>query len=180
MTKLARTPILVFAACMIFAGMLSAAEQGGKLAVRGPDLTVQEAVRLTLSRSPEVLVAEAQAARAREALRESRSSNQPRLFAGSGLAYNNGFPLSIEGAAPSIFRVSASQPVFSKTNANLIREAEESGKAGQLGTESAAQRTGFKNRVCLLHVVSGRQDPCAPVRKARCGGRTAEANRNAA
>jgi len=144
MTKLARTPILVFAACMILAGMLSAAEQGGSSQSEVRTLTVQEAVRLTLSRSPEVLVAEAQAARAREALRESRSSNQPRLFAGSGLAYNNGFPLSIEGSAPSIFRVSASQPVFSKTNANLIREAEESGKAGQLGTESARNELASK------------------------------------
>ncbi len=144
MNKLARTSILVFAACMILAGMLSAAEQGGSSQSEVRTLTVQEAVRLTLSRSPEVLVAEAQAARAREAVRESRASNQPRLFAGSGLAYNNGFPLSIEGAAPSIFRVSASQPVFSKTNANLIREAEESGKAGQLGTESARNELASK------------------------------------
>jgi outer membrane protein TolC len=137
MTKLAKTPILVFAACMMFAGMLSASEQGGGSQSEFRTLTVQEAVRLTLSRSPEVLVAEAQAARAREALRESRSSNLPRVFIGSGLAYNNGMPLSIEGAAPSIFQVSASQPIFSKTNANLIHEAEQSGKASQLGTESA-------------------------------------------
>ena len=80
MTKLARTPILVFAACMILAGMLSAAEQGGSSQSEVRTLTLQEAVRLTLSRSPEVLVAEAQAARAREALRESRSSNLPRLL----------------------------------------------------------------------------------------------------
>jgi outer membrane protein TolC len=144
MTKLVRTPILVFAACMILVGMISAAEQGGSSLPEVRTMTVQEAVRLTLSRSPEVLVAEAQAARAREALRESRASNLPRLFAGTGLAYNNGFPLSIEGAAPSIFQVSASQPVFSKTNANLIREAEESGKAGQLGTESARNELASK------------------------------------
>jgi outer membrane protein TolC len=144
MTKLVRTPILVFAACMILAGMLSAAEQGGSSQPEVRTMTIQEAVRLTLSRSPEVLVAEAQAARAREALRESRSSNLPRLFAGTGLAYNNGFPLSIEGAAPSIFQVSASKPMFSKTNANLIREAEESGKAGQLGTESARNELASK------------------------------------
>lgn len=132
MTTLARKTILVCAACMISAGMTSASEKG-----EVQTLTVQEAVRLTLARSPEILVAEAQAASAREAVRESRASNRPRVFAGSGLAYNNGFPLSIEGAAPSIFQISASQPIFSKTNANLIREAEESGKAGQFGTEAA-------------------------------------------
>ena len=105
MTRLAKTPFLVFAACMIFAGTLSASEQAGSPQPEARALTVQEAVRLTLSRSPEVLVAEAQAARAREALRESRSANLPRLFAGTGLAYNNGYPLSIEGAAPSIFQL---------------------------------------------------------------------------
>ena len=144
MTKLARTPILVFAACMILAGILSACEQGESSQPEVRALTIQEAVRLTLSRSPEVLIAEAQAARAREALRESRSSNLPQVFTGTGLAYNNGFPLSIEGSAPSIIKVSASQPVFSKTNANLIREAEESGKAGQLGTESARNELASK------------------------------------
>jgi outer membrane protein len=137
MTTLVRTPIFVCAACMIFGGMISASGEDASPQPESRTLTLQETVRLTLSRSPEVLVAEAQAARAREALRESRASNRPRVFMGTGLAYNNGFPLSIEGAAPSIFQVSASQPIFSKTNSNLIRAAEESGKAGQLGTESA-------------------------------------------
>ena len=73
MTRLVRTPFLVFSACMIFAGTLSASEQAGSPQPEARALTVQEAVRLTLSHSPEVLVAEAQAARAREALRESRS-----------------------------------------------------------------------------------------------------------
>ena len=137
MTKQFRTLIHVLFGCMIFAGALSASEQADNQQPEIQTLTVQEAVRLTLSRSPEVLVAEAQAARAREALRESRSVNMPRLYTGTGLAYNNGYPLSMEGAAPSVFQLSASQPVFSKTNNNLIRAAEESGKAGQLGVETA-------------------------------------------
>jgi outer membrane protein len=137
MTTQVRTLIFVCAACILFGRMISASEESANPQPEARALTIQEAVRLTLSRSPEVLIAEAQAARAREALRESRAANRLRVFAGTGLAYNNGFPLSIEGAAPSIFQVSASQPIFSKTNSNLIREAEESGKAGQLGTDSA-------------------------------------------
>jgi len=144
MTKLVRTPFLVFAACMVFAGTLAASEQAESSQPELRALTVQEAVRLTLSRSPEVLVAEAQAARARESLRESRAANLPRFFAGTGLAYNNGFPLSVEGSGPSLFRLSASKSIFSKTNANLIREAEESGKAGQLGVETARNELASK------------------------------------
>jgi outer membrane protein len=100
-------------------------------------LTIQEAVRMALSRSPEMLLAEAQAIRAGEAVRETRSLNRPQVYAGSGLAYNNGMPLSIEGAAPSIFQVRMSQSIFSKKNNNLIREAEEAGKASRLNKESA-------------------------------------------
>jgi outer membrane protein len=100
-------------------------------------LTLQEAVKMALVRSPQVSLAEAQALRAGEAVLESRSLNRPQLFTGTGLAYNNGFPLSIEGSAPSIIQIGASQPILSKKNANLIHEAEESEKASHLGTESA-------------------------------------------
>ncbi len=100
-------------------------------------LTVQQAVQMALERAPEVLLAEAQAARAGEALREIRSLNRPQVVTGTGLAYNNGYPLSMEGAAPSIFQIAASQAVFSKRNRNLIREAEEAGKASRWEKESA-------------------------------------------
>jgi outer membrane protein len=145
MNKLLRILFLVFAACLCGAGVLSASENNGLNP--GPEirtLTVQEVVRMTLSNSPDVLMAEAQSRRAGEALREIRSANRPRVVAGTGLAYNNGMPLSIEGAAPSIFQVSASQPIFSKKNNNLIREAEESGKASRLGTESTRNELASK------------------------------------
>jgi outer membrane protein len=100
-------------------------------------LTIQDAVRLALSQSPDLLLAEAQAEGAAEALRESRSLNRPQVVGGTGLAYNNGFPLSIEGSAPSIFQIGLSKAIFSKKNNNLIREAEEAEKARRLGVESA-------------------------------------------
>jgi len=138
MNKLTRILLLPSAVLLIFAGVLSASTSAGTdSGNESRALTVQEAVRMALSRAPEVLIAEAQAIRSKEALRESRSLNRPRVYAGTGLAYNNGFPLSIEGSAPSIFQVNASQPFLSKRNANLAREAAESDKAGRLGIESA-------------------------------------------
>lgn len=144
MTKPTRTSLSIFAACTFLAATIPASAQGDGTQPAVRALTMQEAVRMTLSRAPEVLLAEAQAARAREALRESRTLNQPRVYAGTGLAYNNGFPLSIEGSAPSIFKVSASQPILSRTNGNLIREAAESAKAGQIGTEAARNELAMK------------------------------------
>jgi outer membrane protein len=100
-------------------------------------LTLQEAIRLCVQRAPEISLAAAQAARAGQALEETRSLNLPQVVTGTGLAYNNGFPLSIEGAAPSIFQIGLSQSIFNKKNKNLILEAEASSKASQLGPETA-------------------------------------------
>lgn len=112
-------------------------------------LTMQDAIRMVLERAPEVSVAVAQAARAGEALRETRSLNLPQVTTGTGLAYNNGFPLSIEGAAPSIFQIGLSQSILSKKNKNLILEAEESSKASQLGPEAA--RNELAARTALVY-----------------------------
>ncbi len=112
-------------------------------------LTLQEAVQIVLARSPEVLLADAQAVRTREAVRETRSLNRPQVSTGTGLAYNNGMPLSIEGAAPSIFQISGSQAIFSKRNSSLIREAEEAGKSSGFGVESV--RNELASRTALVY-----------------------------
>ncbi|MDR0843437.1 MAG: TolC family protein, partial [Acidobacteriota bacterium] len=97
------------------------------------NLTLGEAVRLALEHSPDTRLAEAETRQAAAALRETRGLNLPQAAIGTGAAHNNGFPLSIEGAAPSIFRFEASQPIFSMRNKNLIREAGESAKAARIG-----------------------------------------------
>lgn len=112
-------------------------------------LTLQEAVRMALERAPEVAVARAQEARAGEAVRETRALNLPQIVTGTGLAYNNGFPLSIEGAAPSIIQFGLSQSILSKKNKNLLQEAEENRKASQIGSEAA--RGDLISRTALLY-----------------------------
>jgi outer membrane protein len=144
MMKLSKVLFFIIAACSCCPATLATAHRDPGSQPERRTLTIQEAVQMTLARSPETVLAEAQALRAREALRESRSLNRPQVTAGTGLAYNNGFPLSIEGAAPSLFQVGAVQPIFSKKNANLIREAEESAKAGDLSKETARNELAAK------------------------------------
>lgn len=120
-------------------------------------LTLQEAVQLTLLHSPELQVAEAQAIRSGEAVRESRSANRPQVYAGSGLAYNNGMPLSVEGAAPSVFKVEAYQSIFSKKNNNLIRESEEVGKAAILNKESTKNQLAARTALAYSRLYHARR-----------------------
>ncbi len=142
--------VTVFLAFISLVGMPLAADLAGVgPQTDGRALSLQEAVRLALSKAPEVLLAETQALRARESVREARALNLPQVNTGTGAAYNNGMPLSIEGAAPSIFQVSTSQAIFSKKNSNLIREAEASGRASRLGAESA--RNEIASRTALAY-----------------------------
>jgi outer membrane protein len=149
-----KIPLVLFflatLASFTYVGALPASDSGGPVQNQEiRTLTVQEAVRMTLARSPEVLLAEARADRAREAVRENRSLNLPNVYTGTGLAYNNGYPLSMEGAAPSIFQVSASQPLLSRKYPNLIREAEESNKASRFGVDNA--RNDLASRTALVY-----------------------------
>jgi outer membrane protein len=112
--------------------------QGQEASGAGDRLTLRDAIRLALARGPEVFLAQAQIARAREAVREARSSELPQVTTGTGLAYNNGFPLSIEGAAPSIIQLGISQPLFSKKNRSLVVEAEQGSLATEAGKDVVA------------------------------------------
>ena len=100
-------------------------------------ITLQDLLRRALQRAPEMALARAQADRALQAVRETRSANLPQVVTGTGLAYNNGFPLSIEGSAPSLFQVGVSQSILSRRNKNLILEAEQSSEANRIGPENA-------------------------------------------
>ncbi len=111
------------------AGQVTAPQQGL--------LTLTEVVRMVLDRAPEISLVRVRAERAEEALKETRSLNLPQVNLGAGLAYNNGFPLSIEGAAPTLFQVGVSQSVFSKKNRSLILEAEENRNASRLDADVA-------------------------------------------
>ncbi len=158
MNKLLGTLIFIFAASYGCQKMLPASEQlDPELQPETRILTVQEVVQMVLGHSPEVMMAKAQVMRAGEAVRETRSLNRPQVYTGTGLAYNNGFPLSIEGSAPSIFQVAATQSIFSKKNANLIREAEQSMNASRYGTDSARNDLVLKTALAYYRLHRARQ-----------------------
>jgi outer membrane protein len=122
-----------------------------------PPLAIAEVVRLALAHAPDAALARSQVARAQESLREVRSLNRPQVVIGSGMAYNNGFPLSIEGAAPSIFQVGFTQAIFSKKNSSLIREAEQSLKGGDAGAESARNELAARTAVIYCELSRARK-----------------------
>jgi outer membrane protein TolC len=84
---------------------------------------LKRVVELALSHSTSAAAAEAMAQRAYASYRAARNQYLPTLVVGSGLGYTQGFPLSLEGAAPSIVNTTAQSAVINSALRNFIREA---------------------------------------------------------
>jgi len=142
-------------ACWLLTLSSASAQQDAKPG--GGVLTLKEAVQLTLSRAPEIAISDAQIARSGEVLREVRAAYRPQVSTGSGLAYNNGFPLSIEGAAPSAVQVGVTQSIFSKRNKNLIMEAEEGVRANKIGSGSTRNELAVRTALVYFELHNARK-----------------------
>src|ERR1700745_353880 len=70
-------------------------------------LTLKGAVELALAHSPAAGQAAADEQRALALLHETRDAFIPQLLIGSGLGDSWGYPLSLEGSAPSLFNLTA-------------------------------------------------------------------------
>ncbi len=91
-------------------------------------LTFRQAIELALKNSGQMQAAAAEITRADAAYREVRNQYLPQVVTGSGLGYSIGFPLTLEGSAPSLFNVNSQQTVlnFSVRDFKRATEAEKS------------------------------------------------------
>jgi outer membrane protein TolC len=78
----------------------------------------------------------------------------PRLTVGSGLAYNNGFPLSIEGSAPAAFEAKASAFVFNRPQTYAIAQAKETARGAGFAAGEKNDEIAF--RVASLYIDADR------------------------
>jgi len=99
------------------------------------NLTLSKCAEMALRQSPDIALARLEEQTAQEAVRIARDPFTPRITAGSGLAYSNGFPLSIEGSAPSVLRAQASQYLFNRRQSYIVAQARENARGAGLDTE---------------------------------------------
>lgn len=119
---------------LVGALLLVVASYGAAQTVETRPLTLGQAIDLALRQNPDYLLARLEEDKARHAVREARAPFVPRLTAGSGLAYSSGFPLSIEGSAPSIVQAQGAQHVFNRPQTFRVREAREMAGAASHAT----------------------------------------------
>ncbi|HYA25534.1 MAG TPA: TolC family protein [Terriglobales bacterium] len=92
-------------------------------ALTAEPVPLKRVVQLALTHSTSAAAAEAMAQRAYASYRETRNQYLPTLVVGSGLGYTQGFPLSLEGAAPSIVNTTAQSAVINSALRDFVREA---------------------------------------------------------
>jgi outer membrane protein TolC len=86
-------------------------------------LPLEKAIRLALVHSTTSSVAHAEVQRTIASYRELRDNYIPQVIVGSGLGWTYGFPLAIEGSAPSLATVAAQSSVFNPAQRQYLRAA---------------------------------------------------------
>ncbi|MFZ0199990.1 MAG: TolC family protein [Candidatus Sulfotelmatobacter sp.] len=98
-------------------------------------LTLKHAVELALRHASGIGIAAADQQHSSAAYRELRNSYIPQLNAGAGIGWSDGFPLSLEGAAPSLFNVNAQSALLNPALKDFIRAAQSDVKVTALQTK---------------------------------------------
>jgi outer membrane protein len=113
-------------------------------------MTFKQAVETAIAQNPDVALARLDEEKARHGIRLARDPFTPRLTAGSGLAYSNGFPMSLDGSAPSVFQARASEFIFNRPQSFAVAQAKEDARGAAIGV--AGRRDEVAYRVASLYL----------------------------
>lgn len=103
-------------------------------------LTLRHAVELALTHGTTTAIAAADERKADAAFREARNNYLPVFVLGSALGKSYGFPLSLEGAAPSIMNLNTQSTLFNPALQQFMRAARAESNAADLsGKDRRAQ-----------------------------------------
>ncbi len=112
-------------------------------------LTWQRTLELALAHSTGSAIANADVQRTFASYREMRNGYLPQLMVGSGLGYSYGFPLSLEGAAPSLVSVVAQSTIFNPAQRQFMHAARTDWQASQ--SQSKDQRNAVIQDAALTY-----------------------------
>jgi outer membrane protein TolC len=151
--------LLMFMACVLLCAGASATQ-----------LDFRQAIDLALKRSGTMAIAAADQLRARQAYMEARNQYIPQVTFGSGIAYSAGFPLSLEGSAPSVFNVTSQSFLLNSQQKEFIHAAKldwlatstsSADKRGQVILDTAVAYTQLDTLTSQLALMEQQQQAAA-------------------
>ena len=105
---------------------------------------LKRVVELALSHATAGAIAAADEQRAAAAYRELRNNYIPQLYTGAGLGYSFGFPLALEGSAPSLFNINTQSALLNPSLRDFVKAAKVD--ASVLDTATRHQRLELVDR----------------------------------
>jgi outer membrane protein TolC len=120
------------------------------LASESTTLTLNQAVGLALRQNQDITIARLDEMRAALDVKVVKEPVLPRIYAGSGLAYSNGFPMSIDGSAPSIVQAKATRTIYSRTQSLQVAQAREMAHGATLGSAAVREDVALRTATLFL------------------------------
>lgn len=123
--KTRATALLGCFVCSLICSVPVLAQNGAPAAAQNDSkpLAFRTAIELALKNSAASGISQADLQRARATVSQSRDAFVPQMIFGSGLGWSYGFPLSLEGAAPSIFNVNIQSMLWNAAQRDAIKAA---------------------------------------------------------
>ncbi|WP_162538395.1 TolC family protein [Granulicella sp. WH15] len=121
-------------------------------------ISLTSAVDLALSNSPRIKIAQSDVARAKASLEEVKDAYIPSVSgASSGAGYSSGFPLG----TPTVFSVSAQSLVFSYSQKDYIRSADQGLSASSFALKEVREQVAEDTAVTYLTLTRDQQQRAA-------------------
>ena len=117
-------------------------------------MTLRQAVETALKQNSDIMLSRLDEEKAAQAVRVAKDPFVPRIVVGSGLAYTNGFPMSIEGSAPTVLQTNAVASIFNRPQRLAVSQAKEDARGASLSTEAKRAEVAF--RTASLYLDAGR------------------------
>jgi outer membrane protein len=112
-------------------------------------MTMRQVLDLALKQNPDIAIAHLDELKAEQAVRIAKDPFVPRVVVGSGLAYTTGFPMSIEGSAPTIMQARVIRTVYNRTQSLQLQRSKEEYRAAVI--DASARRDDILFRTAGLY-----------------------------
>ena len=126
-------------------------------------MTLNEVLDTALQQNPDLAIARLDEGKAADGIRVARDPFVPKVVVGSGLAKTFGFPMSIEGSAPSLFQARGIAAIYNKPQSYAVMQARENVKGVQIDTQVKRDEVAF--RVAALYLDAKRYRQALAVAK---------------
>jgi len=127
-------------------------------------LSFEKAVELALAQSSQMALSQADEARAYQTYLEAHDSYIPKISVGSDVGYAYGFPLSLEGSAPTLFNVAAQSSVWNPSLREFTKAARVEWSASK--TQTRDQRSRVIADTALTYIDLNKWESRLPILRA--------------